>query len=713
MALGLIESYNRTRYSEELLEKIEHQPPSFTVHLHPEYWVLNNGSKFLYHNQIASLLDDIRAHRIPVDFLDLFDAKRVPFYEGCMVVELLDYRAPKASLPQPEKPEKTRVILHPNPETLYADICSMNQRNGGKWTDKEAVEVEAKLLLATTPPLCLDPNPHLTRIANHVLRASTPTVPTSLKRKAAAIEFEESEAEKIRKKQIISFSAPRQTNRKPAPSYTILDALTKARTDQAAEDLNPRPSFMHHPYLLGPPPRPPVRPPTQIQSPIKTSTTPVPPQPPQPTHQFIPQQPPAAVPATPAMQPRVYATVQASTDAAASAAPQCTPHPHARVAIPRRWCARCTQPSATTSTGTSASPTPAPNAAEGTAAETDLIRLAAGALGAPDPTALAEHVSREREHAAAAAPAPSEHPDAQPQHRTPPAEIHVDGAHTRSYGGYGASLSGTAVYHASWARTAANPLCTRQRRSCRRSGPTSTTSTGPSSSTSTSTSAPTTTTRAIPIPIPPSPSPSAPTTPSASHPSPTNPSPISPSAPSRRCATATHAANPTTAPSRRLPAAQRAHGGDPEPAEPAAAGPGAECGEEEDPACDGEGYCGESVSWGGGEDGADESAGGGGYGTGECECEYGPGEWGGECGGGGEGWDACECECECECGWVAGGVGCGWECGSCECERERSHALPRARQPRHRRAAARRVVLNSPAAAAAAWAWTVYVCGWV
>lgn len=91
--------YNRTRQVEELLERTEALPPSFTVHLHPEYWNLNNGGKFLYNNQIAvryrsmslfvshsdpfqSLLDDIRAHRIPVDFLELFDAARVPFYDG-------------------------------------------------------------------------------------------------------------------------------------------------------------------------------------------------------------------------------------------------------------------------------------------------------------------------------------------------------------------------------------------------------------------------------------------------------------------------------------------------------------------------------------------------------------------------------------------------------------------------------------------------------
>lgn len=53
MTLGLLESYNRTRYVEELLEKTEDKAPSLTIHLHPEHWVLNNGSKFLYHNQMA------------------------------------------------------------------------------------------------------------------------------------------------------------------------------------------------------------------------------------------------------------------------------------------------------------------------------------------------------------------------------------------------------------------------------------------------------------------------------------------------------------------------------------------------------------------------------------------------------------------------------------------------------------------------------------
>ena len=38
---------------QELLAQHEASPPSFTVHLYPEHWTLNHGSKFLYNNQVA------------------------------------------------------------------------------------------------------------------------------------------------------------------------------------------------------------------------------------------------------------------------------------------------------------------------------------------------------------------------------------------------------------------------------------------------------------------------------------------------------------------------------------------------------------------------------------------------------------------------------------------------------------------------------------
>ncbi|KAF8141930.1 Spt20 family-domain-containing protein [Boletus edulis] len=227
-------SYNITRSAEELLDKYESDPPSFSIHLHPEYWTLNNGPKFLYNNPVASLLDDVRAHRIPVDYLELFDSANVPFYDGCMLVELLDYRPKRAKDPPLEKPERSRVTLHPNDETRWADLCLLNQRTGSKLADPQVLELEAQILLHTSPPLCLDPDPHLTRIANHTLRVSTPSIPVSLKRKIAAITQEEDESEKARRAKIIQFMNPR-LNRSHVPGYPILDVMKRVREKRQAE----------------------------------------------------------------------------------------------------------------------------------------------------------------------------------------------------------------------------------------------------------------------------------------------------------------------------------------------------------------------------------------------------------------------------------------------------------------------------------------------
>lgn len=45
--------YNTTRYLQGLLKEYEDAPPSFTVRLYREHWILNNSTKFLYNNQMA------------------------------------------------------------------------------------------------------------------------------------------------------------------------------------------------------------------------------------------------------------------------------------------------------------------------------------------------------------------------------------------------------------------------------------------------------------------------------------------------------------------------------------------------------------------------------------------------------------------------------------------------------------------------------------
>lgn len=165
-----------------------------------------------------------------------------------MIVEIEEFSQVNSTDNSKESkpPEKavTRVLLRPNSETLFADLCLLNQRTGGKWTDKDAVEFEAKILvrslllthqcadlndslsqLATSPPLCLDPDPRLGKIANSLYRISLPRTPPPLrpkKRKAKNLESaEEDEASWNRKAKIIRFMDPKPT-RSATPSYVLI-----------------------------------------------------------------------------------------------------------------------------------------------------------------------------------------------------------------------------------------------------------------------------------------------------------------------------------------------------------------------------------------------------------------------------------------------------------------------------------------------------------
>jgi hypothetical protein len=67
---------------------------------------------------------------------------------GCLIVELLDFRPQKAKDPVLEQPDAQRVVLRPNPETIWADICLMKQKAGATWTDADALEMEARILVS-------------------------------------------------------------------------------------------------------------------------------------------------------------------------------------------------------------------------------------------------------------------------------------------------------------------------------------------------------------------------------------------------------------------------------------------------------------------------------------------------------------------------------------------------------------------------------------
>lgn len=123
--------------------------------------------------------------------------------------------------------QKRRIVLYPNGETLWADIGLLNMRNGNTWTDQQAVEFEAKILVsfiyilfvftyinplqaATAPPLCLDPDPIASRIATLAMTSASLESP---KRKHSSMESDKRDdgARKAEHDKFMNVMNPRAT----------------------------------------------------------------------------------------------------------------------------------------------------------------------------------------------------------------------------------------------------------------------------------------------------------------------------------------------------------------------------------------------------------------------------------------------------------------------------------------------------------------------
>ncbi|KAJ3721982.1 hypothetical protein C8R42DRAFT_69088 [Lentinula raphanica] len=98
---------------------------------------------------------------------------------GCLIVNLLDYRPPKPNDPPLDTPKRSREVLHPTPETLWAELCVISASTAVQLAGAQGLKIEAKILLHTTSSL-LDPYLHLSRIANIVRRVTNTQMDTSV-----------------------------------------------------------------------------------------------------------------------------------------------------------------------------------------------------------------------------------------------------------------------------------------------------------------------------------------------------------------------------------------------------------------------------------------------------------------------------------------------------------------------------------------------------
>ena len=153
-------------------------------------------------SRTTDFLDYLCRQIIPVDLMDVFQQAGVPFFEGCLIVEVHDHRKPcpgsgtslnhfgpdgrrlypsNTSLyylreggrygtqanngacrflslkdetsPSPEGVEIYRMILRSSDETIWNDLRMMDIKAGGVWSDEDALRIESQILHLTAPPL--------------------------------------------------------------------------------------------------------------------------------------------------------------------------------------------------------------------------------------------------------------------------------------------------------------------------------------------------------------------------------------------------------------------------------------------------------------------------------------------------------------------------------------------------------------------------------
>lgn len=170
-----------------------------TVQLFSNHWRFENSPlNFQYDGPMKPFLLAIRSQVIPASLIPfLYDIQPpISFVDGCLVVELQDYRR------SPES--RSRVVMRPAAETLAQTIDVMLERKGHGWDEQLAMELESRIITATSPPLYLGTSIMATRNATLALALTSPAHPNlsadgALRQPMAMESDAQSSLEKMRK----------------------------------------------------------------------------------------------------------------------------------------------------------------------------------------------------------------------------------------------------------------------------------------------------------------------------------------------------------------------------------------------------------------------------------------------------------------------------------------------------------------------------------
>ncbi|KAB0342970.1 hypothetical protein FD754_019896 [Muntiacus muntjak] len=176
------------RSNVNLLEKLlkRESLPCLVVNLYPG----KQGYSLMLKGENGSFIESIRLHYEEGELLEYLDAQELPpvmmdflekspvnvFHQGCVIVEIRDYR--QSSEGEPPSYQSRHILLRPTMQTLACDVEAIASDNQN-WTEEDKLLLESQLILATAEPLCLDPSVSVACTENRLLynRQKLNTVP--------------------------------------------------------------------------------------------------------------------------------------------------------------------------------------------------------------------------------------------------------------------------------------------------------------------------------------------------------------------------------------------------------------------------------------------------------------------------------------------------------------------------------------------------------
>jgi transcription factor SPT20 len=113
---------------------------------------------------VQEFLKYVKERRLPPDLTDVFDAAGCTFHNGVIIIDVVDHRKPKVDNSESSKensesagdkeasvgsssPTVKRIEMKPDAQSIWNDICLLNEEGNLNLAESEALNIEAKLLV--------------------------------------------------------------------------------------------------------------------------------------------------------------------------------------------------------------------------------------------------------------------------------------------------------------------------------------------------------------------------------------------------------------------------------------------------------------------------------------------------------------------------------------------------------------------------------------